>query len=220
MRRAFGCLLCLLLLWSRPAQAQIPVTDALVGAQTTISAIQNVITAANMVLSVANQVLELTPLDEILIAAEIVEDLALIGAIIEDAQGLMQDVQALQDLFNPYDIPRTLPAMRQRITAMDEAIHNARSYALKAQRLVTTLLSAVRHIIGLVEGIQALTGNMSSNQTLLQVETTISKILTTLTVQAASHQRTDTLERLRHQVVIEMDKEITRQYWGVWFSVD
>jgi hypothetical protein len=219
VRRCLGCLLCLLL-WSRPAQAQIPVTDALVGAQTTISAIQNVITAANMVLSVANQVLELTPLDEILIAAEIVEDLALIGAIIEDAQGLMQDVQALQDLFNPYDIPRTLPAMRQRITAMDEAIYNARSYALKAQRLVTTLLSAVRHIIGLVEGIQALTGNMSSNQTLLQVETTISKILTTLTVQTASHQRTDTLERLRHQVVIEMDKEITRQYWGVWFSVD
>ena len=79
MRRCLGCLLCLLLLWSRPAQAQIPVTDALVGAQTTISAIQNVITATNMVLSVANQVLELTPLDEILIAGEIVEDLALIG---------------------------------------------------------------------------------------------------------------------------------------------
>jgi len=220
MRRAFGCLLCLLLLWSRPVQAQIPVTDALVGAQTTISAIQNVITATNMVLSVANQVLELTPLDEILIAGEIVEDLALIGAILEDAQGLMQDVQALQNLFNPYAIPRTLPAMRQRITAMDEAISHARSYALKAQRLVTTLLSAVRHLIGLVEGIQALTGNMSSNQTLLQVETTISKILTTLTVQAASQQRTDTLERMRHQVIIEMDKELTRQYWGVWFPVD
>ena len=220
MRRAFGCLLCLLLLWSRPVQAQIPVTDALVGAQTTISAIQNVITATNMVLSVANQVLELTPLDEILIAGEIVEDLALIGAILEDAQGLMQDVQALQGLFDPYAIPRTLPAMRQRIAAMDEAISHARSYALKAQRLVTTLLSAVRHISGLVEGIQALTGNMASNQTLMQVETTISKMLTTLTVQAASHQRTDTLERMRHQVILEMDKEITRQYWGTWFAVD
>jgi hypothetical protein len=220
MRRAFGCLLCLLLLWSRPVHAQIPVTDALVGAQTTISAIQNVITAANMVLSVANQVLELTPLDDILIAGEIIEDLALIGAIIADAQGLMQDVQALQGLFDPYAIPRTLPAMRQRITAMDEAIYNAQSYALKAQRLVTTLLSAVRHLTGLVEGIQALTGNMSSNQTLLQVETTISKMLTMLTVQAASHQRTDTLERLRHQVILEIDKEITRQYWGVWFAVD
>ena len=78
MRRWLGCLLCLLL-WSRPGQAQLPVTDVLVGAQTTISAIQNVITAANMVLSVANQVLELTPLDEILIAGEIVEDLALIS---------------------------------------------------------------------------------------------------------------------------------------------
>jgi hypothetical protein len=65
MRRCLGCLLCLLLLWSRPAQAQIPVTDASVGAQTTISAIQNVIMATNMVLSVANQALELTPLDEI-----------------------------------------------------------------------------------------------------------------------------------------------------------
>jgi hypothetical protein len=74
---------------------------------------------------------------------------------------------------------------------------------------VTTLLSAVRHIIGLVEGIQALTGNMSSNQTLLQVETTISKILTMLTVQAASHQRTDTLERLRHQVILEIDKNLS-----------
>ena len=51
-------------------------------------------------------------------------------------------------------------------------------------------------------------------------ETTISKILTTLTVQAASHQRTDTLERMRHQVILEMDKEITRQYWGTWFAVD
>jgi hypothetical protein len=41
-----------------------------------------------------------------------------------------------------------------------------------------------------------------------------------LTVQAASHQRTDTLERMRHQVILEMDKEITRQYWGTWFAVD
>ena len=198
----------------------VNVFDAANFGQNTISAIQNVITAVNMVLSVANQVLELTPLEEILIAGAIVEDLALIGQLLEDAQGLIQDIETMQALFNPKEIPTTLPAMRQRLTAMEEAIYNARSYALKAQRLVTTLLSAVRHLIALVEGIQALTGNMSSNQTLLQVEATISTTLTTLTLQAASHQRSETLDRLRHQVVLEMDRAITRQYWSVWFAVD
>src|SRR5215468_8482410 len=83
----------------RPVAAQIPVTDAVVGAQTTISAIQNVITAANMVLSVANQVLELTGLEEIVAAADIAEDMAQLALILQDAQGLIRDVQTLQRLF-------------------------------------------------------------------------------------------------------------------------
>jgi hypothetical protein len=204
----------------RPVAAQIPVTDAVVGAQTTISAIQNVITAANMVLSVANQVLELTGLEEIVAAADIAEDMAQLALILQDAQGLIRDVQTLQRLFDPSDIPHTLPAMKQRVTAMDEALFGARSYALKAQTLVQAILSTTHHLISLVNHINEFVGNMQSNQSLAQLESSISKTLAILTTQAASQQRTDTLERMRYAVIVAMDKEITRQYWLPYFNTE
>jgi conjugal transfer/entry exclusion protein len=62
----------------------------------TLTSVQSVITAANSVISVANQALELLPLEEIVLAAEFVETVAIISAILEEAGALAYDVQSIQ----------------------------------------------------------------------------------------------------------------------------
>jgi len=217
----WGLVLVLMVALVRPAAAQLAVVDIITENQTTISAIQNVITAVQMVVSTANQALELKKLDSIAVAADMAADMQELVLILQDARGLLNDIGSLQVLFDasPANLPKTLPAMRAKVTAMDESIKNARTYALKAQRLVMLLQSTTRHLTNLVEGISAFVGNKQGNQSLAQHQALINKSLGVLTTQAASQQRTDTLERMRYTVVVAMDKEIRRQYWLPYFDV-
>jgi hypothetical protein len=205
----------------RPVAAQLTVVDLITENQTTISAIQNVITAAQMVISTANQALELKKLDSIAVAADMAADMQELLLILQDARGLLHDIGSLQVLFDasPANLPKTLPAMRAKVTAMDESIKNARTYALKAQRLVTILQSTTWHLTGLVDGISGFVGNKQGNQSIAQQEAVINKSLGVLTTQAAAQQRTDTLERMRTAVIVAMDKEIRRQYWLPYFDI-
>jgi hypothetical protein len=211
------------LLVPRLASAQVAAAVVEVGANlyfNTVTAAQSITTAANMILSVANQVLELTPVDAVIVAGSIGDDMAALGEIVADAEGLMQDLATLQALFSPHDIPPTLPAMRARVTAMDEAILTSRNYALKAQTLLRTLLSTVEHLTGLIGALGGLVGNMQGNQTIVQVNATMSKSLAILTTQTAGAQRMETLVQMREAVIVAMDQEITRQYWAPYFPAD
>src|SRR5262249_54461650 len=159
------------------------------------------------------QALELRKLTSVVVAADIVQEMATLNTILQDARGLLQDLATLQRLFDPTNIPHTLPAMRQRVSDMDKAMLDARNYGLRVHMLVSTILSTVRHLTSLVNGINAFVGNMQSNQSLAQYQASIEKTLTITQVQAASQQRIDTLERMRHEVIVAMHKDLTRQYW-------
>jgi hypothetical protein len=213
-KRLAPSLLFLLCVWAGQAHAQLPVTDG-------GNLVQNTLQVAQMVISVANQALELSKLGSIAIAVDMADDMEQLLVIIQDARGLIADVGSLQVLFDPspYTIPKTLPAMRERANAMNEAIKNARIYALKAQRLVMLLQSLTRHVTKLVGDISAIIGNKQGNQSLLQQEALMNKSLAILTTQAASQQRTDTLERMREAVIVAMDREIRRQYWLPYFDI-
>jgi len=213
-KRLAPSLLFLLCVWAGQAHAQLPVTDG-------GNLVQNTLQVAQMVISVANQALELSKLGSIAIAVDMADDMEQLLVIIQDARGLIADVGSLQVLFDPspYTIPKTLPAMRERANAMNEALKNARIYALKAQRLVMLLQSLTRHVTKLVGDISAIIGNKQGNQSLLQQEALMNKSLAILTTQAASQQRTDTLERMREAVIVAMDREIRRQYWLPYFDI-
>jgi hypothetical protein len=180
---------------------------------------ESIITAANMILSVANQALELKALGDIAVAATIAEDMALIGAILADVEGLQQDFRTLQTLFDPRSVPTTMPAMLVRVHAMNDAMYTSQRYAMKAQTLVTTLASTVKHLTSLIQNVGALVGNKQANQTVIQVDTTMSKALLILTTENTSSHRMETLTAMRTEVIKAMDAEITQQYYAPWFKV-
>src|SRR5512145_3037552 len=96
--------LVLLALMPRPASAQLAVYDAANWGENVITAIQSVLTTIQTVLIEANQILELTTLDDIAVAGGIAEDMALLGQLVTEVQGLSYDIGSIQaqidSLFN------------------------------------------------------------------------------------------------------------------------
>jgi hypothetical protein len=184
--------------------------------QNAIQAVQSVITAGEAVTQTAQGVTNLLPLDAIIAADGIAEDMQAIGAVLEDAAGLMQDLQALQALFDVRTAPVTFPALKERMSAMNTAIHQARNYALKTQLLIYTIGRTLTHLTGLVNGIEALAGNRQAQQQIVQVNATISKTLTVLTTQTSSEQRDQTLTRMREEVILASMAKINEARWQGW----
>src|SRR5207244_11818835 len=88
--------LVLVVLCAPLAHAQLPVVDVADIAQNTITAIESVLTTIETILIEANQILELTPLDDIQTAGGIAEDMALLGQLVTQAEGLSYDIGSLQ----------------------------------------------------------------------------------------------------------------------------
>jgi len=184
----------------RLAQAQLPVTDA-------GNLLQNTLQAVQTVLIVGNQILELTGLDEIALGDEYAAELAALGAIIEEAQALGYDLGSLQfqvtTLFSLDTAPDSAQGLKERLAEMRRVVVASYVYAMRTQTLLRTTLSTVRHLTRLVSLIGGLLGNMQSNQTLAQMEGTLTKKLTELQVQTVAYQRAQSVERLTEPLTIE-----------------
>jgi len=199
---------CLLIVCpTPPAQAQLQVLDA-------ANLLQNVVTAVQTVLIVANQVLDLTGLDEIALGDEYADELEALGAIIEEAQALGYDLASLQaqvtTLFSLDTAPDSAQGLRERLTEIRRVVFDSYVYALRTQTLLRTSLSTVRHLTRLVSMIGDLIGNRQSNQTLAQMEGTLTKKLTELQVQTVAYQRAQSVERLAEPLTIESIHRINK----------
>jgi hypothetical protein len=195
------------LLWSVPAWAQLPVTDLGNLAVNTEAASQSTITAVHMVLSVANEVLELTPVEEVIVAAQIAEDLAILGDIVAEANLLSFDVQSLNAqitvLFGLDNAPTTRTGLDARIAEIKRLYHQSLLFAARTQTLILTVFRTIDHLTRLIDSIGALIGNLQANQTLVQVNSTMGKTLVVMETQQAAWQRAETLQRLTDMAVIE-----------------
>src|SRR6266481_6858096 len=96
MHKWLGLSLVFVLCLVSTAHAQLPVIDLGNLAQNTLTAIESVLTTIQTILIEANQILELTPLDDIAVAGGIAEDMALLGTLLEQAEGLSYDISSLQ----------------------------------------------------------------------------------------------------------------------------
>jgi conjugal transfer/entry exclusion protein len=201
--------------WAVPVQAQVVslVYDPTNFGANIVTSAQSVITATQTVLMVANQVLELTPVDEVIVGAQLAEDLATLGEILSSAELIWYDLQSLDAqvtaLFGLEQAPDTRDGLDERIREIKQFYYRTLSYSMRTQALIMTMLRTVEHVSRLIESIGALLGNMQSNQTLVQTNTSMSHTLAVLTTQNAAWQRADTVDRLSERVIIESMTKIT-----------
>src|SRR5215831_5191439 len=159
-------LACLILLLTSPcAHAQLAVIDVADIAQNTITAIESVLTTIQAILIEANQILELTPLDGIATAGGIAEDMALLGQLVEQAQGLSYDIGSIEaqitSLFNLDTAPDTRDGLTERLAQIKQLKYQCYSYATKVQTLLRTALRTVDHLQGLLDTLASIVGNLS-----------------------------------------------------------
>lgn len=206
----------LLGLWSAPALAQFAVIDVANLSQTTISSIQNTITAIESVLQSGYMVLELTPVDG-LVGGGIGEDMAALGEIVSQAEGLSYDVNQLQsqiaDLFDLEHPPNTSGLLRERLASIRQVRFQGYSYALKVQTLLTTASHTVEHVVGLIESIGGFVGQMSANQRISEGQQVLSKSLTTMQVSTAAYERAKSVDQMERLLIEASLVEINKRVW-------
>lgn len=164
-------------------------------------------TAAQTILIEINQVLELTPLDEIAVAGGIAEDMALLGQLVEQAQGLSYDINSIEAqlamLFDLETAPDTRDGLEARLAEIKTLKYQCYTYAARVQTLMRTTLRTIDHLQGLLDTLSALVGNMGGNQTHGQFVAVSNKHLANLEAQIASYHRAETVDKLSDALIIE-----------------
>jgi conjugal transfer/entry exclusion protein len=222
MLRRLSLSLCLVVLCTPVVQAQLAVVDVANLGQNTITAIESVLTTIQAILIEANQILELTPLDDIAVSGGIAEDMALLGQLVEQAEGLSYDIGSLQaqldSLFNLDTAPDTRDGLTERLAEIKRVKYQSYSYAARVQTLMRTALRTVEHLQGLLDTLSDLIGNMQGNQTHAQLTTVASKHLANLDVQMASFQRAQTVDKLSEALILESITKIQARRIEDWPS--
>jgi conjugal transfer/entry exclusion protein len=214
--------LVLVVLCAPLAHAQLPVVDVADIAQNTITAIESVLTTIQTILIEANQILELTPLDDIQTAGGIAEDMALLGQLVTQAEGLSYDMGSLQAqitvLFHLDTAPDTRDGLTARLAEIKRVKFQCYTYAARVQVLMQTALRTVDHLQGLLDTLSQLVGNMQGHQTHAQLTTVASKHLANLDVQMASFQRAQTVDKLSEALILESIAKIQARRIEDWPS--
>jgi len=194
------------------AQAQLVVIDPADIAQNTITAIETTLTTIETVLIEANQILDLTPLDSIGVADGIVQDMRLLGQLVDQAQGLSYDVSSLESqisaLFGLDTAPTTSRALQARLDEIRRVKSQCYSYAMRVQTLLRTALRTVDHLQGLLDTVSALIGNKQGHQTHMQATTVAAKHLANLDVQIAAFHRAQSVDKMEELLTIESLRQI------------
>jgi hypothetical protein len=149
--------------------------------------------------------------------------MGMVGALIEEGQGLMGDAQQAQAqieaLFQLDTTPRNLQDLNERVGAIKEVLFESRRYAVRVQTLISSINSAVGHIISIVELVGGLIGNMQGNQVNAQLLATANLTLATQAAQAAAYQREQVLDKAARSLVVESYRIIEAGRWADWPSL-
>lgn len=209
----FGLPLLALLGPARAAHSQALVYDA-------ANWLANIGQFIQTLLIVANQILDLTALGEVVMAAD---DMRELSAVIEDGYALKIDFTQLHlqvtALFDLNTAPDTRAGLDARILQMKTLMYETRAYGIKVQGLMWTVQRTIEHINRLINDLGAVLGNMQGQQTMAQLDTTVSKTLALMEVQNAAMQRSDTVDKLSEALVIESVNRINKKRiadWPTW----
>jgi conjugal transfer/entry exclusion protein len=216
-RLAPSLLLLVVLVWSAPAHAQLPVIDVGDIAQNTITAIESTLTTIETVLIEANQILDLTNVNGVAVQGGIVQDMQLLGQLVTQTQGLSYDISSIQAqvdaLFGLPTAPTTTSALRQRLLQIRQLKYEVYSYAIRVQTLLRTALRTVDHLQALLATLTKLIGNLQGHETHVQTTTVASKHLANLDVQIASFHRAQAVDRLEEVLILESLRRINNHVY-------
>jgi conjugal transfer/entry exclusion protein len=217
MRKCLVLSVLMLLLATRAAESQLAVIDPANLTQNTISAIQDVVIAIESVLQSGYMVLELQPVDGLVTSGGISEDMATLGSIVSQAQGLSYDVGQLQSqiatLFNLDAPPSTTRALEERLLEIRRVRMESYTYAMKAQTLLMTALRTVDHLTQLISSIMDFVGHMSANQRLGEVQGTMSKTLANMQVTTTAYERAGAVDKMEEMLTAASIRAIQRRFW-------
>ena len=195
MRRGRWALL-LLLLWPGLPAAQI-------GASLVYDPFNEFVNTLNWVETtfvVANQVLDLTPVDEVVLSGEFASSLDSLSVIVAESVGLAYDLESLNAqirvLFDVETAPDNMTDLKQRLTEIRQLSHDCHVYALRTQTLIQTTLSAVQHLLRLIDAVGGLVGNMQGNQVSVQVTGTLTELVAKMQVQTAAFARSQSVDQI------------------------
>jgi hypothetical protein len=166
MRRIRWLLLGLLLAWTLPASAQLPVEE--VGWNLALNGVQ----ASEALFQSAQWVIDLLPLEAWDAIEGAMEDLALLRELALQAQLIGMDIDSviaqLNALFNLDLAPTTSFEFRERVGEINRRIYEVYGYAMRVQTLINSVVRTVDHILGLVEIMRELIGKLSVEQNIGQ----------------------------------------------------
>ena len=175
--------------------------------ENTITAVQSAITAVQTTLIQANQIIDMTPVSSLTTAGGLMEDVELLCDIIKQTEAINTDLQSLETqmatLLDIHQAPRTRSDLQKRMDELKRMRQQARMFAMRTQTLLKTLLRTGDHIKALLTDVSKLLGNLSGQQRLAEVQTTIHKTLMVQAAQAAAWQRMNTLDVMADAVVVE-----------------
>ena len=221
MQRQIRWSLGLLLCWRSLAWAQgLPVYDNTNFLQNIVTAVQTTITAVQTTKTVLNQLLDLEALDDIMTAAAIAEDLEGLSIIVMDAQGLSYDLSVLNTqitaLFALETAPDTRQGLDERLGEIRQTAFQARTFALRTQVLISTVFRTVKHLTQLIESIGDFVGAKQGQQTAVQVQGDMATTLAILEAQTAAFQRSETVDRMSKELIMESLTRIQAKQLEDW----
>jgi hypothetical protein len=197
----------LLLSVTGSAFAAMPVIDVITNANTGVTAIQTTISAVQAVLQTAHWVIEQTPFDEAIGSGELAVDTAEIVALVQDAQALGFEITALaaqvQSLFGLAGAPRTTTEFAVRMAEIRGAVYQTRSYAVRAQSLVTSVIRTVNLILRVYDRMQSILGNLSGQQQLSEQLTQLVTLQTKQNIAEMASQLAENVDRLQEPLILE-----------------
>jgi hypothetical protein len=200
MRRIRWLLLGLLLAWTLPASAQLPVIDA-------ANLSQNTISATNLVINTAQWLIDLLPLEAYTVIEAMGEDLALLQELALQAQLIGMDIASIQAqldaLFGLESAPVTSFEWQERVTEINQRIWMVYGYAMRTQTLINTVVRTVEHILGLIEIVAELLGTLSVQQNISQQLAKLHQLQAESNVVTAAFAHAKSTEALAPGVLIQ-----------------
>jgi len=167
-----------------------------------------------------NQILDLTPLDDIATTGGLLEDMALLGRLVQEAQQISVDLNALQAQINGLlrleSAPDTREGLTKRLAEIAALKQNAYTYAARVQTLLRTALTTVRHMQLLMETLAQLIGNLQGQQLVAQHAAAMHKHLANIQVQQAAYYQAKSLDKLAEGLTIESIRKIQARRMADW----
>lgn len=211
-----------LLLKSQLAISQLVVIDPGDIAQNTITAAQSVLITIEETIQTAQGVLNLTLLESIISTGGILEDIALLGQLMEEASQISTDLNSLQaqidTLMHWQTAPDTRDGLATLIAQYKQLKQELYTYAARVQTLMRTAITTVRHMQMLLETLAQLVGNLQGQQVVAQHAAAMHKHLANLSVQHGAYYQAKSLDQLMEGVTIESIRKIQQRRIEDWPS--